>query len=62
MSAGVAFSFEDAERRFGPAIVAESKRAAAAAPRLRPEQVAYLQALFASVHFIEPQAPAAEAA
>jgi hypothetical protein len=62
VSAGVVFNRAEAERRLGPAAVAESKRNAAAAPPLRPEQIAFLRALFASVRIAEPQAPAADAA
>ncbi|WP_460071140.1 hypothetical protein [Streptomyces sp. YKOK-I1] len=44
------FSIEAAERRFGPAAAAEARRSAAeAAARLRPEQIEFLRALFASV-------------
>ena len=62
MSAGPLFDREEVERRLGPAAVEASRRSAAAAPPLRPEQREFLRALFASVSFAEPQAPAADAA
>jgi hypothetical protein len=62
VSAGVHFDLGEAERHFGPVIVAESKRDAAAAPRFRPEQIAFLRALFGSVRIAGQQAPAADAA
>lgn len=42
------FSFEEAERRLGPAAIAEARRSAAEAPPLRPEQLEHLRQLFAS--------------
>jgi hypothetical protein len=62
VSAGPLFNREEAERRLGPAAVAASKRNAAAAPPLRPEQIAFLRALFGSVRIAGSQAPAADAA
>lgn len=63
MSAGPLFNREEAERRLGPAAVAEAKRNAAAAPPFRPEQIAFLKALYGSVRIAEPLAPpAADAA
>ncbi|NEC92187.1 hypothetical protein [Streptomyces sp. SID12501] len=53
MSAGPLFNRAETERRLGPAAVAESRRNAAAAPPLRPEQIAFLRGLFASVRFAE---------
>ncbi|KOG21757.1 hypothetical protein [Streptomyces viridochromogenes] len=56
------FSFEEAERRLGPAAVAEARRSAAEAPELRPEQLEHLRQLFASAMGpVKPQ-PAANAA
>lgn len=62
MSAGPLFDREATERRLGPAAVEASRRNAAAAPPLRPEQREFLRALFASIHFAEPQEPTANAA
>jgi hypothetical protein len=50
------FCMQCAEERFGPAVVEESRRSAAAAPRLREEQIIYLRALFASVRSTPPKA------
>lgn len=49
MSRGPLFDREAAEKRLGPAAVAASRANAAAAPPFRPEQIAFLKALFASV-------------
>lgn len=62
MSAGPQFDRAEVERRLGPAAVAEAKRNAAAAPPLRPEQIAFLRGLFASVRIAQPETPAADAA
>jgi hypothetical protein len=62
MSAGPLFNREEAERRLGPAAVAASRRNAAAAPPLRPEQIEFLRGLFASVRFAQDVRPVADAA
>ncbi|MFS8199025.1 hypothetical protein ACLVWQ_10060 (plasmid) [Streptomyces sp. CWNU-52B] len=59
MSAGALFNREEIERRLGPAAVAAAKRNAAAAPPFRPEQIAFLRALFASVRIAGPKQGAA---
>lgn len=65
MSSGPLFNREEAERRLGPAAVSASRANAAAAPPFRPEQIAFLRALFASVRIAGPapkQPPAADRA
>jgi hypothetical protein len=48
------FSFEEAERRLGTAAVERARQIGAEAPAFRPEQIAYLKALFASAQFAKP--------
>ncbi|ELP70048.1 hypothetical protein STRTUCAR8_08641 [Streptomyces turgidiscabies Car8] len=65
MSAGPLFDREETERRLGPAAVAKSRRNAAAAPPLRPEQIAFLRGLYGSARIAEAHTsapPAADAA
>lgn len=59
---GRLFSFDEAERRIGPAAVEEARRSAAEAPELRPEQIEHLRLLFASAIGSVRSKPAAGAA
>ncbi|MFC5202815.1 hypothetical protein [Streptomyces kaempferi] len=59
---GVTFDREAIARRIGPAAIEEADRSVAAAPPFSEETRAKYRALFASVRFAEPQAPAAKAA
>jgi hypothetical protein len=54
------FSIEEAERRLGRAAAEKARRIAAEAPPFRPEQIAFLRALFASAQFAKPVTPAAD--
>lgn len=56
------FSLADAEATFGPEDSEHVHREVAAAPKLSPEQIEHLRALFASVRLSRPADSAAEAA